>query len=402
MSSGYAFSPLTTSGFDHVFKQRTSSKADIAFRESRSVDSRVPGASALSNIVIDPAEGHLRPDDESAHISDDFINPSSSSHLAVLPLEPCPESSMLRPFWLMRCLYQTLTHPKGGYLSQKLFIPREVWKVKNVKVKSLEDKIACCQLLTTALRKLEAVSLNNAEALLTEMQIFDTILDQSQANLVKKLGADVGPHSLGAFFRDAAGSPNSESGPQYGSDQKANGKSFLGNSWRRIRSKESATSLQHNVVGPREPGSEGNRLTTVPMTASVLTSERPTTPSRRTASAPGMTGPNAAYANALGDLFAAVEVLSKSTPQLLLVATNLPTRHVPEGSPEANVDSSDPIIGHVEDPRRRQSSPTYVWLDMIVRHASELFGLFVCRFVLSDVTMLAEKFCKRASEWSQA
>lgn len=65
-------------------------------------------------------------------------------------------------------------------------------------------------------------------------------------------------------------------------------------------------------------------------------------------------------------------------------------------------EAADPIIEHVEDPQRRQSSPTYVWLDMIVRHASELFGFYVCRFVLSDVTMLAEKFCKRASEWSQA
>lgn len=311
MSSGYNLSPLTTPGFEYASKQRTSSKPDFAFRESKVVEPRGPGSLALPGVVVNPPGGHVRPYQESVHTSDAAVNMNSSSHLAVLPLEPCPEICILRPFWLMRCLNQTLTHPKGGYLSQKLFIPREVWKVKNVKVKNLEDKIVCCQLLTAALLNLEAVNVNNAEALLSEMQIFDTVLDQSQANLTKKLGADVGPQSLGLFFRDAAASLNPDSGSQNGAEHKANGKFFLGNSWRKIRSKESATSLYHNVVGSRELGSDGNRLITVPMTASVPSSGHRTNSTRRAVSTPGMMGPNAAYANALAELFSAVEVLGK-------------------------------------------------------------------------------------------
>lgn len=41
-------------------------------------------------------------------------------------LEPCPESTLLRPFWLMRAIGSSITHPRGGFVTSRLFVPRDV------------------------------------------------------------------------------------------------------------------------------------------------------------------------------------------------------------------------------------------------------------------------------------
>ena len=73
----------------------------------------------------------------------------------------------------MRCFYQTIVHPRGGYLSTKLFVPRDVWRVKGVKIKNIDDKISNCDLLTAALQKLSGVDTLDADAVLEEMQALD-------------------------------------------------------------------------------------------------------------------------------------------------------------------------------------------------------------------------------------
>lgn len=168
------------------------------------------------------------------------------------PLEPCPCSHLLRPFWLMRCLYQTMAHPRGGYLSTKLFVPREVWKVKGVKLKAVEEKIANCDLLTAALGKLARVDMIDADTVLEEMQGLEVVLDQVQASLSKKLGNDVGVGGVGQLFKDApvgqgeagfgsgGGAAADASGERKSGSDKS--KSYLA-SWRRLRSKNSAVSL---------------------------------------------------------------------------------------------------------------------------------------------------------------
>jgi hypothetical protein len=60
---------------------------------------------------------------------------------------------------------------------------------------------------------------------------------------------------------------------------------------------------------------------------------------------------------------------------------------------------TDQIARQVEDPGLKHSSPTHVGLELCTRHASEFFGFYVCRFVLSDLGMLMDKFIKRGSEW---
>ncbi|EOD48948.1 putative mit domain-containing protein [Neofusicoccum parvum UCRNP2] len=202
-------------------------------------------------------------------------SPGSPNPLAInapIPLEPCPESYLLRPFWLMRCFYQTLAHPRGGYLSTKLFIPRDIWNVKGVKIKSVEEKISNCDLLTAALLKLGKVDTLDADAILEEMQALELVLDQVQSNLIKKLGSDVGTGGVSSMFKDA------------------------------------------QTVGVTSP--DGNQ-----------------------------------------------------------------------------------VARQVEDPGLKHSSPTHVGLELSTRHAAEFFGFYICRFVLSDIATMLDKFIKRGSEW---
>ena len=59
----------------------------------------------------------------------------------------------------------------------------------------------------------------------------------------------------------------------------------------------------------------------------------------------------------------------------------------------------DQIARQVEDPGLRLSSQTHVGLELCVRHAAEFFAFFVCRFALTDIGMMLDKFVKRGSEW---
>lgn len=61
--------------------------------------------------------------------------------------------------------------------------------------------------------------------------------------------------------------------------------------------------------------------------------------------------------------------------------------------------SLDQIARQVEDPGLKHSSTTHVGLELSIRHAAEFFGFYICRFLLTDVGVLVDKFVKRSSEW---
>lgn len=79
-------------------------------------------------------------------------------------------------------------------------------------------------------------------------------------------------------------------------------------------------------------------------------------------------GPNANYMGALARLFDAAQVI-------------------------------DQIARQVEDPGLRHADKTQVGLELSTRHAAEFFGFYICRFVLTDISLLLDKFIKRGSEW---
>jgi hypothetical protein len=320
-------------------------------------------------------------------------SPSPAVTNAPIPLEPCPDSYLLRPFWLMRCFYQTIAHPRGGYLSTKLFIPRDVWRVKGVKLKNIEDKIANCDLLTAALQKLASVDTLDADAMLEEMQGLELVLDQVQTVLAKKLGNEVGVHSVSTLFKDAytVGEGASMEGlsrvgtldhpPKSAVSQS---KSYL-TSWRKLRSKNSGVNLASmaSSSAKSEVPKDSLVMNTLPMTT--LHTIRF---AKRDISGVTFEGPNSGYMSSLARLFDAVQILGK-----LLTYHSIHSFKAHANTP------SDQIARQVEDPGLKHSSPTHVGLELSARHAAEFFGFYICRFVLTDVTMMLDKFIKRGSEW---
>ncbi|KAJ9611078.1 hypothetical protein H2200_004261 [Cladophialophora chaetospira] len=290
-------------------------------------------------------------------------SPDAPRLAAPQTVEPCPESSLLRPFWLMRCLYQTLAHPSGGYLTTKLFIPRDIWRVRNVKLKALDDKVAQCDLLTAALLKLAKADTFDADAVLEELQAFEAILEQVRTTLQKKIGNDVGFSGSSNLFRTAGEDVDSSKSSNTAAKSIASG-------WRKLRSKSSAPAIGNQ----KDTSTPGPTLSSLPMTSSSgVPSSRshlnrkvapPPTPSQLTNIQPI----HAAYMSSLARLFDAAQVL-------------------------------DGIARQVEDPGLKSSSPTQVGLELGVKNAAEFFAFFVIRFVMADLMLLVDKFLKRGSEW---
>ncbi|TVY45095.1 hypothetical protein LOCC1_G002931 [Lachnellula occidentalis] len=322
--------------------------------------------------------------DSSIHSPDSPGSPNPLSAGAPIPLEPCPTEFLLRPFWLMRALYQTIAHPRGGYLSTKLFVPRDVWRVKGVKLKNVEDKILSCDYLTAALMKLAKVDTFDADAVLEEMQSLEGILEQVQATLTKKLGNEVGVHGSGDMFKDAPPSGDAETSTTASKSGSMSSKSSSF-SWRRLRSKTSAVGLSNaysSKTTPTDVPKEGLTMSTLPMTTTSVAKVRF---AKRDVNEVQFSGPNANYMGALARLFDAAQTLGKDSNTL---------------SPENQTNRTpDQIARQVEDPGLRHADKTQVGLELCTRHAAEFFGFYVCRFVLTDIGLLLDKFIKRGSEW---
>ncbi|CAJ2503173.1 Uu.00g105670.m01.CDS01 [Anthostomella pinea] len=315
------------------------------------------------------------------HLFDsDFHSPTSHSPSSLHhqqnpdvphPLEPCPSDAMLRPFWLMRAIYQTLAHPRGGYISNKLFVPRDAWKVKGVKLRFLDDKISQCDLLSAALLKLARVDSNDADAVLEEMQALETVLEVVQATLTRRLGAEVGLQGISSYRDEKDGEP----APVVPRNNSISGKGGAF-SWRRLRNKNSnanmtsaygAKSSSNASSGPnaydRDTMSSGGSIPSLPMTA-----HPSSRPAKRDVASVRFDGPYGNYMASLARLFDAAQTV-------------------------------DQIARQVEDPGLRHADKTQVGLELCTRHAAEFFGFYICRFVLADLGMLLDKFVKRGSEW---
>jgi hypothetical protein len=290
-------------------------------------------------------------------------SPDAPGLSAPQSLEPCPESFLLRPFWLMRCLYQTLAHPSGGYVTAKLFIPRDIWRVRNVKLKALDDKVAQCDLLTAALLKLAKVDTFDADAVLEELQSFEAILDQVRSTLQKKISSDVGFSSSSSLFRSAG--EDLEAGKSTNTAAKS-----IASSWRKLRSKSSAPAMGNQKDG----STQGPTMASLPMTSSSSVPSSRSHLNRKIAPPPTPTELtnihpiHAAYMSSLARLFDAAQVL-------------------------------DGIARQVEDPGLKCSNKTQVGLELGVKNAAEFFAFFVIRFVMADLMLLVDKFLKRGTEW---
>ena len=242
-------------------------------------------------------------------------NPSASN--APMPLEPCPESTLLRPFWFLRSIYQTIAHPRGGYISNRLFVPRDIWRVKNIKLKNVEEKVSSCDLLTAALLKLGKVDTLDASAVLEEMQFFETIMEQVQSTLSKKLGSEVGVQSATQMFKSLGTMEENPANLEIMPPKpiNTNGKSYL--SWRKLRAKNTSGSSLPAVTTStisKDGSKEGPTMKSLPMT----TIPNPRFP-KRDVNQVQCIGPNPSYMGALARLCDAAQVLGTSPVPVLLI-----------------------------------------------------------------------------------
>lgn len=226
-----------------------------------------------------------------------------------LPLEACPELALLRPFWFLRCIYQTIAHPRGGYISTRLFIPSSIWRVKNVKLKSVDEKISACDLLSAALSKLAQVDTFNDDAVLEEMQFLENVIEQVQSSLSKKLGNEVGVLGTSALFKGASATDDGSFHTDLSVSKISNthSKSYL-SSWRKIRSKNSGPGAipPASAIVLREGSKDGPTLESLPMTSQL----DPNFP-KRDLSRIHYGGPNSNYMSALARLCDAAQVLGR-------------------------------------------------------------------------------------------
>lgn len=246
--------------------------------------------------------------DSDIHSGNSPGSPNPLASNAPQQLEPCPESSLLRPFWFLRSIYQTIAHPRGGYISSKLFVPRDIWRVKNIKLKNVEEKVSSCDLLTAALLKLGKVDTLDANAVLEEMQFFETVMEQVQSTLTKKLGNDVGVQGTTQLFKSSGTLGESVQNLEALAPKTNNANSkYL--SWRKLRSKNTsgqglAAATTSNIS--KDGSKEGPTMKSLPMT----TIPNPRFP-KRDINQVQCFGPNPSYMGALARLCDAVQILGK-------------------------------------------------------------------------------------------
>ncbi|RKF64861.1 putative mit domain-containing protein [Erysiphe neolycopersici] len=307
-------------------------------------------------------------------LNTDIQNPDSPLPLSSpdgrspISLEPCPNECFLRPFWLMRALYNTITHPKGGYLSNKLFVPSDAWRVKGVKLKNIEDKISNCDVLTAALSKMSRIDSLEVDEMLDEMQKLEDILEQVQISLSKRLGNEVGPpYGTSGGQRESGIDGDSENNNNPSTIKSGGTSSKSSFSWRRLRSKNSGVGLSQNYANKQnmEGKKDSFKMPSLPMTSN---STMKTRFSRKDPSQINFTGPNANYMSALARLFDAAQII-------------------------------DHVGRQIEDPGLRRANKTLVGLELSARHAAEFFSSYICRFVLNDIGLLLDKFVKKGGEW---
>jgi len=327
-----------------------------------------PGSGAFGPHLLQAGGYYLFEDHTNPSVSAEApLSPTSVQGPPPVPLEPCPESALLRPFWLMRCLYQTLAHPRGGYLTTRLFIPRDIWRVRNIKLKALEDKVFQCDLLTAALLKVAKVDTFDADAVLVELQSFETVLDQVRSTLQKKIGNEVGLSGSSSLFKGNGEEQDSTSSKTNHTTAKS-----LASSWRKLRSKSSTPAIG-NQAGQKDAPS-GSNMQSLPMTSSSSVPSSRSHASRKIAPPPtpsmlsNVQPLHASYMSSLARLFDASQVL-------------------------------DGIARSVEDPGLKCSSKTQVGLELGVKNAAEFFAFYIIRFVMADLTLMLDKFVKRGSEW---
>ncbi|KAI5475379.1 hypothetical protein MNV49_001483 [Pseudohyphozyma bogoriensis] len=191
--------PTPTSLFPLVRSQSRSSQSSVSERERSGLDS-----SRNASPVPPPywRSGSTAGGD-STPLSATFHKPAPLSLTTITTIPPPPPelfvsvSALRRPFSLMRNIVASVE--QGGYVTPRLYIPRQMWWQTGVKLAAVETKVRALDALLTGLEAVEragAAMLGSeiggdrgaAARFAGELEVFEGMIDSIQSTLAKKLG----------------------------------------------------------------------------------------------------------------------------------------------------------------------------------------------------------------------
>ncbi|EMR09738.1 hypothetical protein PNEG_01923, partial [Pneumocystis murina B123] len=128
-----------------------------------------------------------------------FLHDNILPKTALLEVDPIhmqkPKDSIEKTYWLMKILQKLLIpfiiKSEGSYITPRLFIPKDIWYVKNVKLKGEEEKIKVCESLIFTLNKIKSLKQDDLQSLIRELVYLDNMVDIFRFWLLKKFGTEV-------------------------------------------------------------------------------------------------------------------------------------------------------------------------------------------------------------------
>ncbi|KAJ1912022.1 hypothetical protein IWQ60_009857 [Tieghemiomyces parasiticus] len=114
---------------------------------------------------------------------------------AALPPQFAPWTSDLQPYWLLRCIFQSIQG--GAWITQRLYMPQRVWFQAGTRLAAVDSKIQACELLVSALHRMVHYTgaqpevhghpLQNLDWVLSELTVFEEVIANVQDSLSRKV-----------------------------------------------------------------------------------------------------------------------------------------------------------------------------------------------------------------------
>ncbi|GAA5829258.1 hypothetical protein JCM3766R1_001038 [Sporobolomyces carnicolor] len=320
---------------------------------------------------------------------------SASSRETVMSIPP-----VRRPFHLMRLVLATMptAHPAtspsasrssvislassstspggGGYLSEKLYVPSQVWSIPGSKLVSLDTKVRMMEIVLSSLTQLSQVGqsllspalantarnsgsggerwcLDEATRFMRELEHFEGVVEGVQNTLAKKLGGGL-INPTGGGIGNSAFNDKEFGGLASGSGRDAG-------------------------IGSGS-GKDGRKGSTAGGQFASWSSKFQRGFDRVTNASGVSLDSQVTYAETIARLFRQSQCIDHHLALLLWHSGSA------TGQPEVSAYTLLPA-----SERHR--------LERQLRRASEFFGTVVCRFVMKDIGLLLDKYVKRGGAW---